>query len=526
MFRKPRFKLIRWSLEKLTPPWGSAPSIYAYVRDNPNAHDLPDEKREPNNIRFAAGAWDGVVSHHMAGSGAEKKSTRVDKLEQALENLLRFSTNDDLNALYQEVVAESIYSIADEIVKRVATRIPRVQKEVAAIGRYFVTGADHRDGTKFGIILLGVAGEKADFALLETLAGHDEFALFAAVALARLVDDPEQCIWRLAQKVHGWGRVHLVERLDGTSNQEIQDWMLREGFRNSILYNYLAELCARNGKLHEVLQQREIDMPLLDSVAELLGGILDGGPSAGIDDYDHAPEALQGYLAHLKQNSGLKLSHFITVDQIHRFLTSDDSWEKRFTNGWTSEIYADLRARCEAVLGWNEWRTKAEQALDSDDELLFYQADTVAGRLSLSTWEYHFKRVQKAPLKRSWYRLMQLSDESNIDPVLEFALTVLPAEKIGSGPRDDLGLGPGFEYHHVLDTVLQDLARFPERGWELIHMGLQSSVVRNRNMALKALLSWPREQWPSEAFPLLKQAESLEPNADLKQRLAKAIQVQ
>lgn len=525
MFRKPKIKLIRWSLDKLTPPWGNAPSIYTYIRDNPNAHNLPDETPEPNKIRFAAGAWDGVVSHHMGSSSADKASARAEKLEQALETLLRFSTDQNLNTLYQEVVAESIYPIADEIVKRVATRVPRVQPEIAAIGRYFVTGADQREATKFGIILLSVAGEKADFPLLETLAGHDEFALFAAVALTRLVDDPEQCIWRLAQRVHGWGRIHLVERLDGTSNHEIQDWMLREGFRNSVLDNYLAEICARNGKLHEVLQQREIDMPLLDSAADLLNGILEGGPSAGIDDYDHAPEALQGYLTHLRQNSGLKLSHYMTVDQINRFLTSDDSWENRFTKGWTSQLYTDLRARCETVLGWDDWGTKAEQALNSDNEVLFYMADTVASRLGLNTWEIHFKRVQKAPLGRSWYRLMQLSDESNIDGVLEFALTVLSVDKIATGPRDDLGLGPGFELHQVLDTILQELSRFPERGWQLIEIALQSPVVRNRNLALKALLSWPRERWPADAFPLLKYAARLEPNADLKQRLTQAIQV-
>ena len=518
-----RFKLIRWSLEKLTPPWRDAPSLYLHVRDNPNATELPDQKREPNKIQFAAGAWDGVVSHHMGGS--EKKSARVDKLEQALENLLRFSTNENLNALYQEIVADSIYSIADEIVKRVATRIPRVQPEIAAIGRYFVKGADKREATKFGIILLSVAGNKSDIPLLETLARNDEFALFAAVALARLVDDPEQCLWRLARKVHGWGRIHLVERLDGTTNPQIQDWMLREGFRNSVMDNYLAELCARNGKLDEVLEQRELDRPLLDSAADLLSAILEGGPSAGIDDYEHAPQALQAYMKHLSPNSDLKLSHFLTVDQIHKFLTSDHSWEQRFAKGWTTELYTGLRAHCEAVLGWDEWRPKAERELNSDDEVVFYIADRVAGSLGLNTWEIHFERVRKAPLQASWYHLMQMTDGSNIDRVLEFAISVIPEEKIMAGTRNALGLGPGYEPHRTLDTVLQDLRRFPGRGWQLIKMGIQSSVVRNRNMALSALQEWPREQWPAEALALLQQAERVEPNPDLKQRLSQAVQV-
>jgi len=520
-----RLKLIRWSLEKLTPPWRDAPSLYLHIRDNPNATELPDQKREPDKIQFAAGAWDGVVSHHMGGSGAEKKSARVDKLEQALEYLLRFSTNENLNALYQEIVADSIYSIADDIVKRVATRVPRVQPEVAAIGRYFVKGADKREATKFGIILLSVAGDKSDIPLLETLARNDEFALFAAIALARLVDDPEQCLWRLAQKVHGWGRFHLVERLDGTSNPEIQNWMLREGFRNSVMDNYLAELCARNGRLHEALLQREIDLPLLDSAADLLSAILEGGPSAGIDDYEHAPQALQSYVQHLSPNSDLKLNHFLTVDQIHRFLTSEDSWHKRFTRGWTTQLYTDLRESCEAVLGWPEWRIKAEQQLNSDDGLIFYMADTVARRLGLNTWENHFERVRKSPLKASWFNLMQLTDESNIGRVLEFAIAVIPEGKIVAGPKNALGLGPGYEAHGALDSILQELRRFPGRGWQLIKLGIQSSVVRNRNMALNALQEWPREQWPAEALTLLQQAELIESNPELRQRLGQAVQV-
>ncbi|HEY6250320.1 MAG TPA: hypothetical protein VI685_10180 [Candidatus Angelobacter sp.] len=332
-------------------------------------------------------------------------------------------------------------------------------------------------------------------------------------------------MWRLAKKVHGWGRIQIVEWLDGTTNPEIQDWMLREGFRNSVMYNYLAELCARNGRLHEVLQESVLDMPLLDSIADLLGAILDGGPSAGIDDYHHASEAIQGYLAHLSKNSDLSVNHFITVDQIDRFLTSDDSWEARFTMNWTSEMRSDLRRQCEAILGRREWTAKAEQGLNSQDDHVFYMADTVASRFGRNTWEAHFKKVQEAPLKRSWFRLLQLTDESSIDRVLEFALTILPAEKIATGPGDDLGVGPGFEPHQVLDTVLQDLRRFPQRGWPFIKIGLQSSVVRNRNMALKALQAWPREEWPADAFPLLKQAERLEPDADLKEQLAQAIQV-
>lgn len=513
-----------WSLEELSPPWGTAPSLYIYIRDNPNSHDLPDEQRDPNKIRFAPGAWDGVVSHHIGGNPAQH-AERVEKIERPLEKLLFASTDPNLKELYDVVISDSIYSVADELARRVAERFPDRTEQIGAIGRYFAAGADKREATKFGILLLSVGGQSSDVRLLEILAGHDEFTLFAAVTLSRLVDDPEQCVWRLAQKVHGWGRVHLVERLDGTSNPEIQDWMLREGFSNSIMDNYLAEICARNGKLHEALQRPVIDLPLLDSAGQMIASLLQGGPSAGIDDYQHAPEALKGYLAQLSQQSDLNLNHFLTVDDLRTFLNDEPSWHERYSHGWTPELRSKLRLQNEALLARENWLPKVEEALASGNPQTFYIADVVAGKLGQNTWAIHFRRAQEEPLGNSWYRLMQLTDESNIDQVINLAVTALPLKSIASGPGESLGLGAGFEAHSALDFILQALSRFPERGWALIETGLQSPVGRNRHMALTALLAWPREHWPAGAFPLLQQAERLEPSAGVKERLSQAIKI-
>jgi hypothetical protein len=514
----------RWSLASLTPPW-SGPSLYLHIRDNPNSHDLPDEKQEPNQIRFAPGAWDGVVGHHLSSDPA-KLTERLSRIERPLEKLLLTASDHNLKELYQAVTSESIYAIADEIANRVAERVSQQRAELGLIGRYFAAGADQREATKFGIILVGIAGENSDVRLLETLAGHEEFTLYAAISITRLVDDPEQSLWRIAQKVHGWGRVQLVERLDGTSNPEIQDWMLREGFRNSVMDNYLAEVCARNGRLHEALQRPGIDLPLLRSTADLLSALLDGGPSAGMDDYTHAPQALQGYVDQVSQHPDLDLRHFAAVDQILGFLNDEPSWQRRLANGWTSELRHDLRVRCEGILRRESWQKKIDEGLESTDPFIFHLAETAGSRMGRDMWSIHFKRARAAPLGNSWYRLMQLTQGDDIDYVLQLAIKRLPLDKIATGPADSLGLGPGFEPHQALDCILQDLPRFPERGWPLIEAGLQSPVVRNRNFALTALLAWPRERWPANAFSLLQKAEQMEPNQSVKERLTAAIKVQ
>ena len=57
----------------------------------------------------------------------------------------------------------------------------------------------------------------------------------------------------LATHVHGWGRVHLVERLESTNNAEIKEWLLRDGYKNSVMYEYLAYPCATTGGLLHAL---------------------------------------------------------------------------------------------------------------------------------------------------------------------------------------------------------------------------------------------------------------------------------
>jgi hypothetical protein len=92
-----------------------------------------------------------------------------------------------------------------------------------------------------------------------------------------------------------------------------------------------------------------------------------------------------------------------------------------------------------------------------------------------------------------WYFVMQTDALERIDRVVALAEERLPLEQIATGPADELGLGPKFEHHSALDFVLQDLSRFPGKGWPLVRAALRSPVVRNRNMAVRALAAWGKE---------------------------------
>jgi hypothetical protein len=66
---------------------------------------------------------------------------------------------------------------------------------------------------------------------MTTLARHDEFTVYCAVAIQRLVADPVDAMWRIARATDGWGKIETVERrapmVEGRT--DIQRWLLVEG---------------------------------------------------------------------------------------------------------------------------------------------------------------------------------------------------------------------------------------------------------------------------------------------------------
>src|SRR5712691_8931729 len=63
---------------------------------------------------------------------------------------------------------EALLPIADPFQTELSRKIvPSYRVKLAQVGRYFAAGAGHREATKFGILLLEVAGTRFDAPLLE-----------------------------------------------------------------------------------------------------------------------------------------------------------------------------------------------------------------------------------------------------------------------------------------------------------------------------------------------------------------------
>ncbi|MNI85734.1 hypothetical protein D3C73_1427560 [compost metagenome] len=84
-----------------------------------------------------------------------------------------------------------------------------------------------------------------------------------------------------------------------------------------------------------------------------------------------------------------------------------------------------------------------------------------------------------------------------------------------------MGLGKEYAAHRMLDTILQSLDRFEGIGTELILTGLNSPVIRNRNMAIMALEGWSVTSWGEPLIKAVIHLSGVEPVDSVKERIHK-----
>lgn len=497
-----------WSLDGVERPWDAGGSIFEHLR----RHTLPDGKldeagaalpdeaqAEPSRLRWAAGALDGVLGHHTNRS---TDNERVAELARALAALLARANAANLRELYRLATRDALLGIVDRLTDKLREAQDIKPERVHALGLTLAKEAPHREAVKLGLALIGSI-EADDTELILALGAHDEFTLFAAVALVNQNrGHAERALFGLARRVDGWGRIQVVERMAATGEPEIQGWLLREGFRNSVMDEYLAYTAAMAGELHVALAAPTIDDALLRGASGILRALAHGGPAQDLADYPHAAAAVSAFLEHLAQRP-LDLELLATLDAL----------------SGRKELPSALRERLDIARGADGVLALIEQGLASNDEQQVQRASAAAGSRGIDTFPWHETRVKAGQLNGSLFRLMKAASPATIERALDAAAPHIPLTSIASGPGLELDFGETFAPHRNLDLIVQELARFPGRGVAFLGAALQSPVVRNRYMALRALAAWTKPHWPTPLAIALERAMAQEPDAELKQTM-------
>lgn len=468
---------------------------------------LPDEQPRPPGLWMSDAVIDGVHTHH-AQSQAADATILVDCI-RALAN--RQPTDAALRQMHDAAAAHAPLSVADSVTARLQTHNFPTER-VRHIGLWLAEHGARRGAVALGIVLVGITGDARDRDLLLLLGALEDLTLYAVVALGRSQPDRDQAIFELARRVDGWGRIHAVERLRNTDDPQIKAWLLRDGFRNGIMDEYLAHIAADTGNLAEALTPDRVDEALVDGAGGILTALCDGGPAKDISDYPSGPWAIERYLTHVGHLPPT-LTRIAVAGRLRNFTLS----RRASALQWTAPQVDRLREIGDALAVRSDWRELVCGSLASAELEIFRKAlwpakewgIPVAGRVAVN--------LRREPF--DWYLWHSfIEDTDGIDDVLVLAEELLPLDDLVTGPGLDLGLGSKGP-DRVLDLIVGRLKAHPGKGWALIKVGLSNSTIRNRNMALNALDAWAAGMVPAEAQAVIRQAIRLEPDDNVRERM-------
>lgn len=502
--------------------WRTENSIFRFITSNldeagclrQEADMLPDEQTEANKLRFASGLTD-----TMFGPSESEDAKKL--VQELFFPLKRIAENGDSrsDAEFYELAADSgsVMGVIDELLEAIYREGLPIEPYLFRYARDLATRSDKRNAVKLGIALLGVCQKSAALDVIKLLGLHDEFTVYATVAIINLARNPDDLLWDLAKKVKGWGRIQVVWRLAHENlKAPIKDWLVREGYRNEIMYQYLAYPCALYGELHLKLAEQKIDEELYLSATDILNALLDeNSPAETIYEYVHAAQVVQDLIRHTNLH-GADIRIFNLLHKMKEFLEKlQDDLGQQGDNGWNEDIISNCLIDIVGLQNSRDWRQLALEALKSDDNTLYWEGTEAAPRLGIDLWESYWNRLQRNPVDSStWLNIYNYGKVDNPERIIDFAVNNLPLEEISTGAKDNLSYGKEYHKHLSLEYAVAFLKDYPGKGEKLLLAALRSPATAIRNKAILVLQKWKRVNWSQEIEQEVLFLSEHEPNAD------------
>lgn len=501
------------------PAVGSGVPVFDHLRRHadeagrpPDELPLPDgDKDRPWHV-WAPGSSDGTARHR----GQANDTDRARHVAGLLSTACRHPSATNLRALYDDVAGESLIGCVDPLTE-LLTGEHTDRRALHAIGHWLATTAPDREPVKLGVTLLGVTGSDADLPVLRLLGAHNEFTLYCVTAMAKLLPDPEQEVWALARSLEGEGRIVCVEWLRATTDPGIRAWILRGGFRNRNGSEQLALIAATTGDLLSALRG-DVDRELLTAAGEIIQYLIS---CEDIDDYEDGADAVEAYLGRMRTSADTA-QDVSTVAEIRSYLTGDgygDShWDDDGRRHWTAARRAAFADTCDRILGWDKWPERITAGVSGPDD---GPAIHAAQALGVDVFDRLVEKIRADPYSTAWYDAWLQADTRRAGQLADLARTLLPIDRIATGPADEQGIGPAWQAHRAFGWTVAALRDHPGAGGDLLLAGLRTPLNVDRYMALNALSKWPARLWPPGATTAVGEAARTDPDEDVRRFAAR-----
>ncbi|MBO6211085.1 MAG: hypothetical protein J6N99_10405 [Schwartzia sp.] len=454
-------------------PGDKVPSIYDRIHAAilPNG-ELPSsfsvQSPDPEGIAWADGAWDGVCIYH--------NRLETPDLAPMILVLRRGSSHVFAHAkmALPEVFPDADHSMlayVDAAQNWILDHTEELDAQnLYLFARHLLFYAREKEEVKLALSLLEIIWNEKDEEVRQAvreLAASDEFTLFATFAVRHWENSNEE-VFRMAQKVHGWGRIHAVAQLEPTT-EEIRRWLLREGVENDVMPEYSALTVAEKIDLLNVVRSADRNSEDFAAAGKILAALIesDGGPVLGIEAYGQEEALVRAYIdkARLAMPNE-EIYRVLRAIQLHYAEEEDEEFQAMAKE-------ADAVLSSDSCL--NYMRHKAEQG--ENLRLASQLGVDCAGEI-------------KAAFRKDWRKnCAMLKYLENLEDVIEMANFFLAnvRDEDFITPQNHLVGGAG---NFAYETLLEGLSGYSMAEALLLERGLRTSVARSRLMTLKRLRQW------------------------------------
>lgn len=475
-------------------------------------HTLPinfelEKYSTQESIKFAPGALEGIFGHHTSGDDGKN-----DKLYDFLIKRINQRPEIIINELEKSGLLSNEKVITDGIVKQIYKNKEHIPADsLINLACSFITDGTEEYTVKLGLILLVLFNIDNNAKLKNILLDLAVWEGFTEYVIQNMSDwtDKNNAYFQLAKRLNGWGKIDAVEQLD-PETEEIKEWILCDGCKNSIMYSYLALICAEKCDLYSILKTRKLNEHELSGTKDIIEGLLDEGPCEGISVIENANELLLMFVTQYDNNK-LSIEDINLLDLILDYANTYDGddkiWIKKIDeiiNGYFSQI---------------DFKSSILTALSEKKQ---WYAINIATKHSIDISVEYIEQMKNDFESNVNYISYLFGINQYVEEVVKICEDNLVYEKVACGMGKLFSLGK--TEHWNVDMVVQYLGNYPYLGENLIKASIHSPITRYRNMAAKAMEGWKQKlnlpicDISNELYNNIVEVYSIEVDEKLKER--------
>ncbi|MCR5419473.1 MAG: hypothetical protein K6E98_00500 [Lachnospiraceae bacterium] len=445
----------------------------------PKGFKLENSLKNGETEKKFPGSDEGLISKTLA----DPQDEMVDNAYKMIKNNVKINAKLAVHNFDDNELGFTVAKVRGHLLKKIIGNIKDFDPHKLSTLAYSLVEFGNKEETvKLGLLLLILFDFADDEIVKKHLITMGLYEEFTGYILANVKGWPENernhVYYIYAKKLNGWGKINAMELLEPV-NDEVKEWILTDGCRNDISYNYIAKIAYEKGEVIKRLKKGKLSNEEMQGVSDIVHGLLEEGPEKGISTVKNPARLSMLYIKELSRHT-VSLQDLVNIFELKSFILSKDNRSK-------PEEKENAVKLLERMIGLCDCEDMIKGGLIDDTGLALWTAkeagvdvsEVLIGQIKYNFYDYY----------QYGYYLMESG--AYVDDYLELCEKYLDGKDFKEGMGSELSL-PDSESFWQLDIVVQYLSLYPGKGEKLINTAVNSSILRFRKVASKVLKDWEK----------------------------------